>query len=132
MRRTVGDAAAAMGGELVSGDADATWTRATLDSRRVEGGELFFALKGERVDGHEFIGAALARGAAAAVVERSVALPAVEEAAPAAGAATGATPGMPEGAVIRVPRVYDALHALTRAVRSELPRHLVGITGSTG
>jgi UDP-N-acetylmuramoyl-tripeptide--D-alanyl-D-alanine ligase len=36
------------------------------------------------------------------------------------------------GTVILVPKVYDALHALTRAVRREVPERLVGITGSTG
>jgi UDP-N-acetylmuramoyl-tripeptide--D-alanyl-D-alanine ligase len=132
MRRTVADAAVAMGGEIVTGDAGASWTRASLDSRQVEGGEIFFALRGEHVDGHDFVGAALARGAAAAVVERVIELPELGAAAPAGGAPTGATPAMPSGAVIRVPKVYDALHALTRAVRREVPERLVGITGSSG
>ncbi|HEV8631399.1 MAG TPA: Mur ligase family protein, partial [Thermoanaerobaculia bacterium] len=132
MRRTVGEAAAAMGGELVTGDSDLGWTRATLDSRQVAGGELFFALAGAHTDGHQFVGAALDRGAAAAVIERPVPLPSAGAAAPASGAATGATPAMPTGALIRVPRVYDGLHALTRAVRREVPEHLVGITGSSG
>src|SRR5262245_56435700 len=105
MRRTVGEAAVAMSGTLLGGDAGASWTRATLDSRKVEGGELFFALRGEHVDGHDFAGAALARGAAAAVVERAVTLDERDN-------------GL--GGVIRVPKVYDALHALTRAVRREL------------
>jgi UDP-N-acetylmuramoyl-tripeptide--D-alanyl-D-alanine ligase len=107
-----------MGGELLAGGtaaAAAQWSRASLDSRQVAGGELFFALPGGRVDGHDFVADALARGAAAAVVEREVALPA------------GTT-----GAVVQVPKVYDALHALTRAVRREIPERLVGITGSAG
>src|SRR5262249_14688751 len=106
MRRTVAEAAAAMGGRVVAGDGEAIWTRATLDSRQIEGGELFFALKGEHVDGHDYVGSALERGAAAAVVEREVPLPALDEAEPARGAATGATPAMPTGAVVRVPKVY--------------------------
>jgi len=121
-----------MGGEILRGDPDARWTRASLDSRNVEGGELFFALVGERVDGHEFVNAALQRGAAGAVVERAVPLADDVEAAGAGGPATGATPSMPGGAVIRVPKVYDALHALTRAVRREVPERLIGITGSSG
>jgi UDP-N-acetylmuramoyl-tripeptide--D-alanyl-D-alanine ligase len=132
MRRTVGEAAAAMGGTVVSGDPGASWTRATLDSRQVEGGELFFALPGERADGHDFVEAALERGAAAAVVERAVARAEVGGAAPSSGAPTGATPAMPGGATIRVPKVYDALHALTRAVRRDVPERLIGITGSSG
>ena len=121
MRRTVAEAAAAMGGQVAGGDGAARWTRATLDSRQVSGGELFFALRGERVDGHDFAGDALARGAAAVVVERDVTLPALAS--------------LPEGArggLIRVPAVYDALHALTRAVRREVPERLLAITGSSG
>ena len=118
MRRTVAEAAAAMGGQVIGGDPAARWTRATLDSRQAAGGELFFALRGERVDGHDFAGDALARGAAAVVVERDVTPPALGEGA--------------RGGLIRVPAVYDALHALTRAVRREVPERLLAITGSSG
>ena len=118
MRRTVAEAAEAMGGRQIGGDAGAPWTRATLDSRQVAGGELFFALGGERVDGHDFAGDALARGAAAAVVERDVSLPELPESA--------------RGGLIRVPEVFGALHALTRAVRLEVPERLLAITGSSG
>ena len=120
MRRTVAEAAEAMGGRVIDGDPARGWTRATLDSRQVAGGELFFALRGEHVDGHDFAGDALARGAAAVVVEREVSLPALAEGAPA------------RGALIQVPEVYGALHALTRAVRREVPERLLAITGSSG
>src|SRR5580693_10715217 len=43
----------------------------SIDSRTVAPGELFFAVRGERLDGHDFVAAALARGAAAAVVSRA-------------------------------------------------------------
>jgi UDP-N-acetylmuramoyl-tripeptide--D-alanyl-D-alanine ligase len=100
-----------MGGVLLSGDPAAAFSGAALDSRKVTGGELFFALRGTAADGHDFVAGALARGAAAAVVDH---------------------PAAP-GALIQVPAVYDALHALTRAVRRQVPRQgLVGITGSTG
>ena len=104
-----------MGGEVTMGDGGAIWQGAALDSRKVRGGELFFALRGEQSDGHRFVGSALAAGAAAAVVEREVEL----------GAFTGAT-------LVRVADVYRGLHALTRAIRAVTPRRLVGITGSTG
>ena len=42
----------------------------SIDSRTVAPGELFFAVRGERLDGHDFVAAALARGAVAAVVSR--------------------------------------------------------------
>src|SRR5271157_2157149 len=43
----------------------------SIDSRTVQPGELFFAVKGERLDGHDFVEQALGRGAIAAVVEKA-------------------------------------------------------------
>src|SRR5580698_3564032 len=42
----------------------------SIDSRTVQAGELFFAVKGERLDGHDFVEAALTRGAVAGVVRK--------------------------------------------------------------
>src|SRR6266851_69845 len=42
----------------------------SIDSRTVQPGELFFAVKGERLDGHDFVAQALERGAIAAVVRK--------------------------------------------------------------
>ncbi|NIA01516.1 MAG: UDP-N-acetylmuramoyl-tripeptide--D-alanyl-D-alanine ligase [Bacteroidia bacterium] len=109
----LGEAATIMGGEMISGSAAAMWRGATLDSRQVTGGELFFALAGERTDGHRFVGQALERGAAAVIIERSTEIPV-------------------DGGAIRVPDTLEALHALTREVRTREPRKLVGITGSVG
>jgi len=63
------EVAAATGGRLVG--TDATFAGVSIDSRTLTTGELFFALRGERFDGHAFIGAAAERGAAAAVVEKT-------------------------------------------------------------
>ena len=87
-----------MEGRLISGDPATVWRGAALDSRRLAGGELFFALPGERVDGHRFVAGALAAGAAAAVVTRPVA-------------------ARPEATLIQVDDSLRALHRLTRAVR---------------
>jgi UDP-N-acetylmuramoyl-tripeptide--D-alanyl-D-alanine ligase len=105
------EAAAAMGGRLSAAAEGARWERAVLDSRQVEGGELFFALSGAETDGHRFVAQALSRGAAAAVVSRPVEV---------------------EGATIEVADTYRALHDLTRWARRVAPGHLVGITGSAG
>src|SRR5437879_4355486 len=45
----------------------------SIDSRTIQPGELFFAVKGERLDGHEYVDAALQRGAMAAVVTKQYA-----------------------------------------------------------
>lgn len=102
-----------MSGALI-GDADAgaCYRGAAIDSRRVEGGELFFALPGERTDGHRFVAGALAAGAAAAVVRTPV--------------------GDAGGPLIRVDDVTEALHDLTRDHRRLLDIRVAAVTGSAG
>ena len=102
-----------MNGTLI-GDAEAAacYRGAAIDSRRVEAGELFFALPGERTDGHRFVAAALVAGAAAAVVRTPV-----EDAG---------------GPQIRVDDVTDALHDLTREHRRLLEIRVAAVTGSAG
>ncbi len=102
-----------MGGRILSGDQSAEWSGAALDSRRISGRELFFALEGEHTDGHRFARDALDRGATAVVVEHPVE---VDERA----------------TVVEVQSSYEALHALTRHVRLRTPQNLVGVTGSSG
>ena len=102
-----------MQGELISGEPTALWQGAAIDSRSLRGGELFFALAGERTDGHRFAADALAGGAAAVVVDDRPL-------------------GELAGAVARVDSPYEALHRLTRALRVEVPEHLVAVTGSSG
>ncbi len=63
------EVAAITGGVLVAGRPNDPAVRgAVVDSRAVRGGELFVALPGEKVDGHDFAGAALAAGAAGVLV----------------------------------------------------------------
>jgi len=85
-----------------------------IDSRRLTGGELFVALNGERVDGHDFVGAALASGAAAAMVERRPA-------------------NLSEHAPLLI--VEDTLKALTylgTQARAGSTAEVVAVTGSVG
>ncbi len=70
MSMTLGDLARLVGGRLVG--ADVAWAGAGIDTRTLQPGQLFVALRGERVDGHDFLAAAAAAGAAGAVVERAV------------------------------------------------------------
>jgi len=116
-RLSVDEAARAVGGRVTAGDPRAMIEGAAIDSRAVRGGELFFAFAGARTDGHRFVPDALARGAAAAVVQEEL-----QEALPAP----------PQGALIRVPDTFTALHDLARHVRAKVPEKLVGITGSVG
>lgn len=113
-RLSVGEAAAAVGGRVTAGDPNAMIEGAAIDSRALRGGEVFFAFAGERTDGHRFVPDALARGAAAAIIQEDVDLPA------------------PSGALIRVADTFQALHDLARFVRARTPERLVGITGSAG
>jgi UDP-N-acetylmuramoyl-tripeptide--D-alanyl-D-alanine ligase len=87
----------------------------STDTRTLASGELFVALKGERFDGHDFVEAAAARGAAAAMVERRW--------------AQESRIGLPLLAVADTLQGLGRLGAWWRA-RFEIP--LVGITGSNG
>jgi len=84
----------------------------TQDSRELCPGNLYAALVGARVDGHEFLTDAAAAGAAAALVSRPV------EDAPLA--------------TIEVADVVRAMGDLARVWRASLPVRVVGITGSNG
>src|SRR3982075_2889593 len=83
------------------------------DSRTVEPAALFFALRGESLDGHDFCPDAAARGAAAVVVDREVALP----------------PGV---ASVRVADTWRALYDLAGHVLERVAPLVVGVTGSNG
>jgi UDP-N-acetylmuramoyl-tripeptide--D-alanyl-D-alanine ligase len=106
---------AASGGRVVRGSPDPVlrFTGGAYDSRLIDGGECFFALRDQR-DGHDFVADALARGARAAVVERDL-------------------PGLPDGAVlVQVASALHALRAAADAVRDDRPIPAVAITGSVG
>ncbi len=68
MIRTLAEFTAACAGRLIG--ADRAFDEVAIDSRRLSAGNLFAALPGERLDGHEFVADALARGAAGALVQR--------------------------------------------------------------
>lgn len=99
--------AAATGGRLVGPDVEIGGV--VVDSRGVRGGELFVPVEAER-DGHDFVSAALAAGAAAYLTNR-----------PPVG-----------GTAVAVADTGLALQALGSAARQRLPDRVVGITGSVG
>ncbi|WP_165247142.1 UDP-N-acetylmuramoyl-tripeptide--D-alanyl-D-alanine ligase [Adlercreutzia sp. ZJ141] len=122
MRLNVKQIAACTGGSFVvdPADASALITGLTWDSRTVCKGDVYVALPGERVDGHEFIAPALSAGASA-VLTMQVIDAEVTRAAQEAGAA-----------IIEVPDTAHAITDLAREWRRHLKGRVIGVTGSVG
>ncbi|MGD0796761.1 MAG: UDP-N-acetylmuramoyl-tripeptide--D-alanyl-D-alanine ligase [Acidobacteriaceae bacterium] len=102
-------------------DDDALATGYSIDSRTIGAGDLFFAVRGERLDGHDFVEAALANGAVAAVVSMRWLEPV----------------NLPLGKLLRVPDhdgdgVLLSLQLLAREVRRSWGGRVIGVTGSAG
>ena len=87
----------------------------SIDSRTIRPGELFFAVTGEKMDGHDFVKQALEKGAVAAVVSREK----------LSGFAS-------QQHLIPVQDTLEALQSLAKAVRKVWARPVVGVTGSAG
>ena len=66
---TAGDIAAVTGGRLMQGDAGKAIERISIDSRKLGAGDFFVAIRGERFDGHQFVGDVLARGASGVLLD---------------------------------------------------------------
>ncbi len=93
----------------------------SIDSRTIAVDELFFAVTGERLDGHDYVEAALTNGAAAAVVSMRWLGP----------------ESIDSCKLLRVPDhdgcgVLDSLQQLARAVRRNWGKRVIGLTGSAG
>ena len=98
-------------GTLTPEQAEGMITGVQIDSRRVKPGDLFVAIKGEKSDGHDFIGMAASLGASAALVQRPV---------------KAAIP------TILVPDTIKAYGDLAAARRERMGVNVIGITGSVG
>jgi UDP-N-acetylmuramoyl-tripeptide--D-alanyl-D-alanine ligase len=103
---TSSEIAAATGG---TASANFSVSGVTFDSREVEPGHLFLALKGEATDGHLFLDKAFAAGAAGAIVSEGIDRPHV-----------------------LVPDTFAALNDLARAARARSAARICGVTGSVG
>jgi UDP-N-acetylmuramoyl-tripeptide--D-alanyl-D-alanine ligase len=114
---TAGKILSPIKGELLRGSRDVSFSGVSTDSRTVEKGQLFFALRGEAFDGHDFVKEAIRKGAVAVVVNKdwSVDLPAHTRAS-----------------VIRVPDTLKALGDLARRWRRRFDARVAAITGSGG
>lgn len=94
-------------------DGEALATGYSIDSRTIQSGELFFAVKGERLDGHDYVEAALKNGAVAAVV-------------------SDAERFQDKSKLMVVSDTTKALQTLGSAVRRVWGKQLIAITGSAG
>jgi UDP-N-acetylmuramoyl-tripeptide--D-alanyl-D-alanine ligase len=107
----------AVQGEMISGADRAVFTGLSTDSRAVKEGELFWALRGERFDGHDFVKDAANKGAKGVVIER------------------GRPCHIPAGkhlVVVAVPDTLKALGDFANWWRHQHRARVVAITGSTG
>jgi UDP-N-acetylmuramoyl-tripeptide--D-alanyl-D-alanine ligase len=97
--------------EATGGKAQGTWqaSRVEIDSRRIQPGDLFVAIKGENFDGHQFVADALKKGAVAAVISKRM-----------------------EGNHLLVSNTQKALEDLGRYARKRAKAKIVGVTGSVG
>ena len=111
---TLGWIAGATGGTLAGADPGTEIAEVVIDSRVVEQGDLFVAIRGPKFDGHDFVADVLAKGAVAAVVDATADL------------------GSGPLAVIRVDDTLRALQDLAHAVRREAGTRVIAITGSAG
>src|SRR5208283_5749965 len=100
MKLTMGEVAAFLG--VPSSLTDRPVVGYSIDSRSLAPGQLFFAIRGPRFDGHQFVGQALERGASGMVVEEAFFSSAPAEWRPA---------------LLAVPDTRNALQMLAHAVR---------------
>ncbi|HEX9163550.1 MAG TPA: UDP-N-acetylmuramoyl-tripeptide--D-alanyl-D-alanine ligase [Thermoanaerobaculia bacterium] len=112
MKLTFSQIAEMTGGELIQGG-DILTSSVVIDSREVKPDSAFFAIKGERLDGHQFVPQALqtARGAVVAQVPANVAS---------------------DKGIVKVADTTVALQQLAKAIRQRYKFTLIGITGSAG
>lgn len=106
---------AATGGKVLRDGGKTRFGEIVTDSTKVKAGSVFVALKGERHDGHRFIGDAVRRGAACVMAHRSLSKAAV-------GGATA----------VKVPDTLKALGDLAHYRRAQYAPKVLAITGSNG
>ena len=114
MKVLVSDIVNATGGKLLSGDMNKEINHIAIDSRVMEGNDLFIPIIGEKTDGHLYIDKALANGAAATLTSKTdIALD-------------------DEHSYVLVDDTVMALQKIGEYLRSEFKMPFVGITGSSG
>ncbi|HZK02759.1 MAG TPA: Mur ligase family protein, partial [Anaerovoracaceae bacterium] len=108
------DIVKAVGGSLVQGNPENDVAEISIDSRKIKPGSAFIAIRGERVDGHDYVREAMKAGCSAIICEKEVDCP------------------KNNVAVIRVENTELALQDLAAWYLSQFKVRKIGITGSTG
>ena len=136
LRLTVGWLAAAVAGRIVSGDPEQVVGNIVTDSRSLQAGDLFVALRGPRFDGHEFVEEAIRRGAMGVIVQAGlkVGLYWTKTTGVDATETTGVEADLQVGppAIVEVGDTTIALQDLAHAVREAADTKVIAITGSAG
>lgn len=112
MTLSFAEAAKATGAHVERSDRAPASVVVSTDTRTLASGETYLALRGDRFDGHEYIGQAVRKGAAALVIEKA--------------------PGALEVATLIVADTKAAYMSLAAAARSKFDGRVIAITGSTG
>ncbi|MDH5173742.1 MAG: UDP-N-acetylmuramoyl-tripeptide--D-alanyl-D-alanine ligase [Elusimicrobiota bacterium] len=112
-RLTIKEVIKAVQGELICGSERGEISGVSIDSRSIKKGEIFFALKGERFDGHDFFQEAIEKGAKAAVISKRRKI------------STKIT-------IIHVAHTLTALQELAKFYRRKFRPVVVAVTGSNG
>jgi UDP-N-acetylmuramoyl-tripeptide--D-alanyl-D-alanine ligase len=114
---TAGDLLFTIKGELLRGSRDRAFSGINTDSRTIVKGQLFWALKGETFDGHDFVKEAIKKGASVVVVNKDWAAD---------------LPANTRASLIGVPDTLKALGDLARRWRRRFKARVAAITGSGG
>lgn len=121
MRNWTAEVVAQVAKGTLIGNSDLEVQGCIIDSRQARGGEMFFALPGEQVDGYDYIEAAWKNGAVLAIADE------------VRFQGSKKKPNIPEGkALLLVESVFTALQELAQSWRMELKAKVVGVTGSNG
>ena len=90
----------------------------SIDTRTLSHGDIFVAIRGDRLDGHDYVSNAFENGAAVAIV--------------AADAKLNDINGVDETHLLRVTDTQDALERLGQAARNRMSGKVIAVTGSVG
>lgn len=85
----------------------------SIDTRSLQKGDLFIAIRGDAMDGHKFAADALAKGAAAVVIDHAI-------------------EGVPDDKALMVSDTFKAMQDLGVGARARTAAKIIGVTGSVG